>query len=324
MIPWEQIDWTANALRWIRSSLAAQGRTLTGAITHPHLRPWSTVMQVPTDIGPVYFKAVIPALEHEPALTEALARWQPDIAPEVLALDTNRGWLLLANGGQSLRSLVKPKRDWQRWEPVLRRYAAMQIDLAPRAPDMLALGVLDRRLSTLTDQFAALLADTPALLINQPDGLTITQHDALRAELPAFRNLCTDLAAFGLPETLHHDDFHGANIFVRGERLTFADWGEAAVAHPFFTLKVALRSVAYHLELDADGPEIAHLRDAYLDAWSDYGDSATLHAAFELSQRLAAVARALTWYAAVRDLPVAQKAEYADSVPGWLLVYLGG
>ena len=50
---------------------------------------------------------------------------------------------------------------------------------------------------------------------------------------PRFAELCERLAGYGVPETLHHDDFHDANIFVCGDRYTFADWGESCVAHPF-------------------------------------------------------------------------------------------
>ncbi len=73
-----------------------------------------------------------------------------------------------------------------------------------------------------------------------------------------------------MPETLHHDAFHGGNIFVRDGRYTFAVWGESCAAHPFFTLVVTLRSIVYRLELAEGSPELAGLRDACLEPWTHY------------------------------------------------------
>jgi len=144
----------------------------------------------------------------------------------------------------------------------------------------------------------------------------------LRALAPRYAELCGRLAAFGLPETLHHDDFHDANIFVRGGRYVFFDWGESGLAHPFFTLLVTLRSVANTLGLDAHAREVAQLRDVYLASWTRFGTPGALRAAFDLAQQVGMVARALTWHHVVSPLPGPAKQEYAGAVPGWLQEFL--
>ena len=113
--------------------------------------------------------------------------------------------------------------------------------------------------------------DRAALLIDQPDGLTSAEYARLRALLPQYAAMCGRLADYGIPETLHHEDFHDANIFVNEGRYTFADWGESGVAHPFFTLLVTMRSIAYRLDVASEGPEMLALRDVYLASWTDYG-----------------------------------------------------
>ncbi len=128
--------------------------------------------------------------------------------------------------------------------------------------------------------------------------------------------------AYGIPETLHHEDFHDANIFVKNGRYTFADWGESGVAHPFFTLLVTLRSIAYRLNLAFDGPEVLALRDVYLESWTDYGSLAELREVADLAARVAMPARALTWYRILAAAPEAQQAEDAGAVPGWLQEFL--
>ena len=99
---------------WIDTALAQEGLHITGQIKKVHDRPWSTVLRVPTNGGDTYFKACPPALEYEAAVTQALYRWRPDCIPAVLAVDAGRGWLLMADGGETLRqsiqipTLIKP------------------------------------------------------------------------------------------------------------------------------------------------------------------------------------------------------------------------
>ena len=69
---------------------------------------------------------------------------------------------------------------------------------------------------------------------------------------------------------MQHDDLHAGNVLpaahgVGGDR--FFDWGDAAVAHPFGTLLVTLRSMAATLGLRPDDAALRRVRDAYLDAW---------------------------------------------------------
>jgi len=69
------------------------------------------------------------------------------------------------------------------------------------------------------------------------------------------------LAGYRIPETLHHEDFHDANIFIYNSHYTFSDWGESGVAHPFCTLLVTSRVIAWRLKLAKDAPELVRLRD---------------------------------------------------------------
>lgn len=59
---WTQPNWLAEVTLWIEQELHRQGIERRGAIAQPHIRQWSTVLQVPTSTGKIYFKAVIPDL----------------------------------------------------------------------------------------------------------------------------------------------------------------------------------------------------------------------------------------------------------------------
>jgi hypothetical protein len=74
------------------------------------------------------------------------------------------------------------------------------------------------------------------------------------------------------------------------------DWGDAALAHPFSSLLVALRTAAEHTRLSPRSPELAVLTTSYLSPWLEAGYSrATVDRAFPLALRIAPLARALTW-----------------------------
>ena len=69
------------------------------------------------------------------------------------------------------------------------------------------------------------------------------------------REACEELASYGIPETIQHDDFHDGQVFVRDGRYLLMDWGDACVSHPFFTLSVTLEGVLAWGVDDVEGSE---------------------------------------------------------------------
>jgi hypothetical protein len=242
--------------------------------------------------------------------------------PPVLAVDLQRGWMLTPDLGATLRSITEPTRVLQHWRRVLPLYAEVQIDLASRINEILELGGLDRRLTMLPDQYEQLLTDTDALRLGHPDGLSTKQYRSLLQFAPKVHAMCEQLADYRIPETLHHEDFHDANIYIRNSHYTFADWGESGVAHPFFTLLVTSRVIAWRLKLAEDSPELVHLRDIYLEPWTRYESRENLLAAFKLAYRVGMICRALTWHRILAGVEEPLKAEDAEAVPAWLLEFL--
>ncbi len=97
---------------------------------------------------------------YEPPLLEALARWRSDCLPQLLSVNSERGWVLMRDGGPMLRDTIRSTRDIRSWMPVLPRYAEFQMEMVGRVPELLTLGVLDRRLSVLPFLYKPLLADS--------------------------------------------------------------------------------------------------------------------------------------------------------------------
>jgi hypothetical protein len=317
-----QPGWLERASAWIHGELARRGILVVGTIEQPHVRPWSTVLRVPTEEGALFFKATSPLTAHEPALVETLARWRLDCVPELLAVDRERGWMLMRDAGERLREIIRSTRDMRRWYPALSRYAELQSELAGRQQELLALGVPDRRLSLLPAKYEQLLSDAEALGLDRPAGLTAEQYERLRALAGRVGALCTQLAEYAIPETLHHGDFHDANVFVRDGHFVFIDWGDSCLAHPFFSLRTALVSAEISLGLEENAPALQPLCDAYLDAWTSYEPPERLRRAYDLARRLASINGALTWHRIVSALEEPLRAEYAEPVPALLAEFL--
>jgi hypothetical protein len=322
LIPWAQPGWFKRASAWVEAGLERHGIVVSGPIEQPHSRPWSTVLRVPTCDGHVFFKAVSPVDPHEPALLGALARWRPDLVPQLLSVDTERGWVLMRDAGQRLREIVRPGRDMRPWLPLLARYAELQIELAQRIPDLLALGVPDRRLPVLPTLYEPLLADVEVLRIEQTSGLTRGQYERLLALSPRVAELCGRLAEYRIPETLNHGDLNEGNVFVGGKSPIFIDWGDGCVSHPFYSLRTVLVSAEISLGLEENSPELHPLRDAYLEPWTRYEEREDLLGALDLTGRLASINGALTWHRLVSRLEGTKREEYAEPVPALLKEFL--
>jgi hypothetical protein len=143
---WTNPDWQKQAHDWIRAEAGRQSIHITGAIEQFHMYPWSTVLRVPTSEGALFFKATAAETVYEAALTQKLAGWVPDCMPELVAVDPARGWMLMCDGGEQLRASIRPTRDLSPWNPVITRYAEVQIGLANHFSRCL-LGFPDHRLA---------------------------------------------------------------------------------------------------------------------------------------------------------------------------------
>jgi hypothetical protein len=313
---WTDPQWLAEAHRWIRERLEALDIGPTGDIEQPHVRPWSTVMRVPTSGGDLWFKANVPALAYEAGVVGVLARTRPDLVPELAAVDLERGWMLMGDGGERLRELVDRERDLGRWLDVLPLYGELQLGTASRTDELVALGAPDRRLAVLQGQYEQLIEDV--------EDLSAGERDRLRARVPEVAEMCRQLSTVAIPETVQHDDLHDAQVFVRGGRYLFFDWGDSCVSHPFFSMSVTLEGqLAWGLD-DVEGSvDVAPFRDAYLRPFASFAGREELEAAHATALRLGWVCRALN----VRRFAVAlgppHREEWAERVRLRLQMFLG-
>jgi hypothetical protein len=318
---WQDPGWLAGALEWASERLAERGEGVVGTPEQPHVRAWSTALRLPVRNGAVWLKSVGPGSAQEPALLETLGEWAPEQVLVPLAVHRERRLMLLPDGGTTLRATGRAS-SVDAWEALLQDYARLQVELSSRADEMVGLGVPDLRPGRMPDLAAELLADDEWLMLDRPDGLATDQRERLVRELGRYRELCARLADGGIPASLQHDDLHDANVFVGDRGHRFFDWGDASVAHPFLSLLVPLRVAARALEVPPGDPALRRLRDAYLDAWSGYGDLAELREQADVALRVAPLPRAMTWQRILRGVHPDERAEWLDAVPGWTAEYL--
>jgi len=261
------------------------------------------VWRVPGDGSGFWFKACAPAQAFEPRLTAALASRRPESLPELLAHDDTRGWLLLGDAGEPLGLDGRVEA----WLSILPHYAELQRGEVTRALGHLEGGVPDRRVGTLPALYEAMLArDLP---------LGGGDLRRLRAFAPRFAELCDELTAGAVPETIQHDDLHGANVYPHGGTPRILDWGDACVSHPFVTMFVTFLHIEETSGQRRDNAWFARLRDAYLEPW---GRPAELHATFDLALRLGPFAHAFKELRVLDAIPETDRPRFAPNLPAVL------
>src|SRR4051812_46705902 len=170
-----------------------------------------------------------------------------------------------------------------RWADVIVRYADLQRAAAPEVDALAAAGVPDRRLTLLPTLYEE-----------------VGGRDVAMVE-----ELCDELAALAVPETIQHDDLHDGQVFVREGHARILDWGDACLAHPFLTFGVTMGFAADAL-------------DAYLSRWREFGTREQLRHAVDVAMRLDGISRALTWSHILPFAPPDWRERYAGAIDEWV------
>lgn len=302
---WGSAAWRGAAVAWLDERLAEAGAKRTGEAAQPHLRPWATALRVPTTAGVVWLKAAGPGTAFEVGLYEVLHRVAPDRVLPPIATDTDRGWLVLPDGGATVGDTHEGADLVEAMLGVLPRYGQLQRDLSSHVDELLALGVADMRPEALPERYEKALGLVDGAL-----------RDRLVAARDTFADWCDRLAAAPGASSLDHNDLHPWNVFAGGR---FYDWGDSVVAHPFASLLVPLQVMEDRLGVGPDDPVIHRLRDAYLEPFTDLAPRADLTAAADLAPRAGRLTRALVWQRVI----LAMGADVPEDYAGAPAEYLG-
>lgn len=330
MAMWATPQWRAEAVGWLDARLAERGVVRVGEVEQPHVRPWATVLRADTNEGAVWLKAGGSGQAFEAELYGVLTRRAPGQVLAPLAVDVERAWLLLPDGGASLGESLTKARALDRvvgaFELVLPQYAALQRRLTPYVDELLAAGCIDMTPARMPERFDEALDEAARYLRGSAavdrDGAGLLRR--LVAHRPVFTERCAEMDAGLIPPSLQHDDLHAWNVFARDHErgAVFFDWGDSVVAHPFGTLLVTLRSLRADLETTTGDPRLLRVRDAYLREFADLAEPAQLKRLAELGCHVGTITRALTWARQLRSMPPEQLTDYDGAQLRWLLLSL--
>jgi hypothetical protein len=260
-------------------------------------RPWATTWRVPVRDGrSVWFKACGDVQRFEPQLTAALGTRWPDVVAPVIAHEP-QAWIMLEDAGTPFGVYAN---QVEAWHALLPKYAQLQRGETAHAEEHRATGVPDMRFEVLPERYDDLVSrDLP---------LEHEELDRLRALAPRFAERCAELATAGVPYSIQHDDLHMGNVFDDGTTLRVLDWGDASVAHPFFSLVVTFQFLEDVSHLAPDDPWFERLRAAYLEPWGPGLDDV-----LDLALRVGSVAYTIAWARQWDHLPDEERREFAEN-----------
>jgi hypothetical protein len=318
---WDDPGWLDRVHSWIHDELAKLNINISGTVEQIHLQPWSTVLKAPTDTGDVFFKASAEALAFEPAVTRVLYHWRPDCIPQILAVDADEGWMIMADGGQRAREAFNQGLGIGHWTKILSKYASLQITLTEHIEELLSFGVRDRRLRALPDLYQEILADESWFLIDQPDGISRSEYRRLYEGSSKFTELCQELDGYRVPDSLHHNDLHDGNIFTNNGRVLFFDWGDSSVSHPFFSLRTVFVSIEYTFGLEENDPLINEFGVGYMERWTEFESLENLHRAYDIAKKIWSISTAVKYWTYLRQIERARD-DFRDALPSLMKEFL--
>ncbi|AKU17063.1 phosphotransferase [Luteipulveratus mongoliensis] len=305
---WSSPSWRAEATAWIDQALASRGIRRTGEVEQTRVRAWSTQLRLQIDHGIAWMKACSPTGADEAAVYDVLGARTPELVLTPWATDAARGWLLLPDGGPTLRDVATSSTMLDQWAVVLHRYARLQRRAVDSEHDLLAAGLV--RL-------------TPEDLVRQWRRRS-TPGDPLSGAEPVLQEAARVLQEGPVPLSLQHDDVHTNNVFCAGssveeaEAATFFDWGDSYIGHPFMSLLIALRGPRYHFDITMNDRERQRLIDAYLEPWTELAPLTELRRLVAPAVLLGRVGRVLGWERSMSGATDEEWAEWRAHPEHWL------
>jgi len=307
--PWAKEGWLSGARAWIEQELSRLGITATGPVQQVKTWSISCLLNVETDQGTIYFKAVPPIFSQEPLITTEMASLFPDNVPSPLAIrvEPAESWMLLRDFAAPV---LRGNAQTQQWAEALKVLCQMQRASVADVDALLARGCADRRLEQLVEHIDPLLNDPDAV-----GELKSEEVEKLKAFAPRLKEMCSQLATYGVPQTLIHGDFHGGNVVAKDGRHIVFDWTDAAVSHPFFDLPT-------FLGFDVPAEKREGLAETYLRLWFGFESEDRLWEAYRLSQPLALMHHAVSYRNIVASLEPTARWEMFGGSTEWLRMLL--
>lgn len=317
---WRSERFRDAARSWAHEVLIDLGYEVVGPLTEHRVRFWSAVFTMVTDRGKVWFKATNPGQRFEAGVSEVLARLVPDDVLAPLAVDAGRGWLLLPDGGRTLRDRgeVTPAD----WEALVVQAARMQRTLVPHERALTGAGLPALTPAQAAGYVTGVVEELTELPADHPQHLDVRTARRLLTELGAVRRSFDDLDSSGVPLTLQPNDVSAANAFPCGRghgQFAMFDLGDAFWSHPFAMLQVPTRMAtgAWPERPRADHPLAVRLRSVCGRQWG-FSPGADLERLIDAADRLASLHRCQSWRRLLAHVDVDRLGTATPLLVAWL------
>ena len=251
---WSRPGWVAEAGAWMQAQMERAGYEDAQPPMVHHLWGLSVVLTALSRSGKAFLKCSGDHFRGEAAVTQALAERSPAHLPEVIAIEPERGWLLM-------RDFDAPELGEQSeasWGAGLDALLALQQAWLGRGDELVALGADSRPLAELAAWVEASAEDTALLA-----PLTSEKRSEWLDAVPAMVQACHRLNELGPEVSLVHGDFHPWNVAAGSHGALIFDWTDASVTNPMLDL------VTY-VGRSADASNRQALLQRYLDGWAEH------------------------------------------------------
>jgi Phosphotransferase enzyme family len=299
---WSRPGWLAEAAQWMRTHMTAAGYVDPEAPRIHQLWGISVVLSAASPTGRAFLKCSGDRFRHEGRVTQALADRSPGYLPDVLAIEPDRGWMLMGD----LDAPLLGDQPESAWALGLDALAALQQMWLGRSDELLAAGAEPRPLSQLAEWVRGTALDAGLMGRFAPE-----VHDAWLAAAPAMADACLTLDRIGPGPSLVHGDFHPWNVAAGHAGTRIFDWTDAAVGHPFLDL------VTYIMRT-GDPARRGQLLQRYLGLWSRHLSSHDLQAAGQLALVVGALYQAYNYWELIPTVMPEDLAQLRDGDVQWL------
>lgn len=268
---WFRPGWHDRVEAWVDEQLSAAGGRRTAPIrTH---RVWgiSAVLEVPTDRGPLWFKACCDHFIAEAAIVHRLSRRIPHLVPVLAGADDEAGWLLM----EPLRGASDRDRAPGAADAVAPEWARAQVAALDWLDEMRAAGCPDRGLDATLEAWRVVLDTSPEMAL-----LTDAEREELATATGRAESLVREFWACGIPDTLSHGDLHPGNVAHDGQEVRIFDWTDGCVTHPFLDGSHLARVLDWY---GTGEGEAERVMQAHAGPWRDAFPGADVDRALELA-----------------------------------------
>ncbi len=282
-------------LKWATDYLISRGYALQQPPEIVLETPWSTVIRFSTSKGKVYLKQTPPAIFLEPKIIQLLRGQFHASVPMVIAINDDLHCFLMEDAGETLRSYLKTNFQPDLLSQAIDQHTKIQRSIENQLEPFLALGVPDWRLEKLPQLYEQLIQETAFL---KADGMTDEELQILQGLTPIISEQCEHLSQYRIPETFVQPDFHTNNVLFDSstQNMTFIDWGEIVISHPFFALdNFLLQAITHHGVKESD-PIYQQLQSACCENWLEFAAKPELLEVFLLIKKLFPIYSALSYH----------------------------